>query len=78
LSTCVPYGLPMEVSKAFTWYTQHLKEVKRYTGKHLAIVDNGIAAVADSPWEAYHKAKKKYPDKEPALTYIPKGDLLIL
>ena len=52
--------------------------MKRYAGKHLAIVDDGRAAVADSPWNAYQKAKKKYPDKEPALTYLPKGDFLIL
>lgn len=74
----VPYSPRMEVSKAFTWYTQHPKELKRYAGKHVAIVDDGIAAVADSSWQAYKKAKKKHPDKEPALTYIPKGDFLIL
>jgi len=52
--------------------------MKRYAGKHLAIVDDGIAAAADSPSQAYQKAKKKFPDKEPALTYLPKGDYLIL
>ena len=68
----------MEASKSFTWFTEHPKEMKRFAGKHIAIVDDGIAAVADSPWKAYQKAKKRYPDKELALTYLPKGDFLIL
>jgi hypothetical protein len=68
----------MRTSKAFTWFKQHSRQVKRYAGKHVAIVDDGIAAVANSPLKAYQKAKKKYPNKEPALTYIPKGDFLIL
>lgn len=68
----------MEISKAFIWYSEHVEELKRYAGKHLAIVDEGLAAVADTAYEAYQKAKKKYPHEEPALTYIPKGDVLIL
>jgi len=44
----------------------------------VAIVDEGLAAVADTAYEAYQKAKKKYPNEEPALTYIPEGDVLIL
>ncbi len=77
LATCVPYSRIMGVSKAFIWFTQHPQEAERYAGKHVAIVDDGVAA-ADSPWQAYQKAKKKHPDKEPALTYILEGDLLIL
>jgi len=43
----------MEVSKAFIWYSEHVEELKHYAGKHLAIVDEGLAAVADTAYEAY-------------------------
>lgn len=67
-----------QVSKAFEWYSQHRAELQKHAGKHVAIVDEGLAAVADTAYEAYRKAKKKYPSEEPALTYIPKADALIL
>jgi hypothetical protein len=68
----------MKVSKAFRWFLAHSAELKPYAGKHVAIVDDGRAAVADTAEKAYKQAKKKYPTKEPALTYIPKGDILVL
>lgn len=68
----------MKVSKAFEWHSQHRAELQKYAGKHLAIVDEGLAAVADTAYEAYRKARKKYPREEPLLTFIPKADALIL
>lgn len=68
----------MKVSKAFEWYNQHRAELQKYAGKHLAIVDEGLAAVADTAYEAYRKAREKYPREEPLLTFIPKADALIL
>ena len=78
MAACEPYSYVMGVSKAFIWFTKHPEEAKRFAGKHVAIVDDGVAAVADSSWHAYQKAKRKHPDKEPALTFIPEGDLLIV
>lgn len=68
----------MEVSKSFEWYTAHGKELAQYAGKHIAIVNDEIAAVADTAYKAYKLAKEKHPIEEPALTYIPKADVLIL
>ena len=67
-----------KVSKEFQWFLTHGEELNPYAGKHVAIVDEGLAAVADTAEKAYKQAKKKYPTKEPVLTYIPKGDVLIL
>lgn len=67
-----------QVSKAFEWYSKHQVELQKYAGKHLAIVDRGLAAVADTAYEAYRKARKKYPTEEPLLAFIPKADALIL
>ncbi len=42
----------MGVSKAFIWFTQHPEDVKRYAGKHVAIVDDGVAMDAQIRGEA--------------------------
>lgn len=68
----------MKVSKAFNWYTQHPEELKKYAGKHIAIIDDRVVGVATSAKEAYMMAREKYPDKTPLLTYIPKGQTLVL
>ncbi|MFQ6034101.1 MAG: DUF5678 domain-containing protein [Candidatus Bipolaricaulia bacterium] len=68
----------MKVSKSFEWYTAHGEELVQYAGKHIAIVDDEVTAVADTAYEAYKMAKEKHPTEEPALAYIPKADVLIL
>lgn len=68
----------MKVSKAFDWYTQHPEALKKYAGKHIAIIDDQVVGVGSSAEEAYRMATEKYPDKTPLLTYIPKGQTLVL
>ena len=67
----------MKVSKAFKWYAEHPKELQSYAGKHVAIVNDGVAAAADTAEKAYKLAKRKYPAEVPALIYIPEGDTLV-
>jgi len=50
-------------SKAFEWYVSNPEKLKKYAGKHVAIVDDKIAGVGDSAKEAYDTAKKKFPKK---------------
>jgi len=65
-------------SKAFNWFVSNPEKLKKYAGKHVAIIDEEIAGFGDSAKEAYDMAKKKFPKKSPLLTYIPKGETLIL
>ena len=68
----------MKMSRSFQWYVTHGEETGKYAGKHVAIVNDEVAAVADTAEKAYRIARKKYPTEQPALTYIPKADALIL
>jgi len=65
-------------SKAFEWYISNPEELKKYTGRHVAIIDDQVIAVGDSAKEAYEIAKRKFPKEIPLLTYIPKGETLVL
>lgn len=44
---------------------------KKYSGKYLAIIDDKLIAVSNSAKEAFKEAKKKFPDKEVCIEYIP-------
>jgi len=65
-------------SKAFEWYVSNPEKLKKYAGKHVAIIDDKIAGVGDTAKEAYDTAKKKHPKESPLLAYIPTGETLIL
>lgn len=66
------------MSKAFEWFISNPEELKKYAGKHVAIIDDQVTAACDSAKEAYEMAKRKFPKEIPLLTYIPKGETLIL
>jgi hypoxanthine-guanine phosphoribosyltransferase len=51
---------------------------KKYSGKHIAIVDDEVVASGIDPKEVWEKAKKKYPNKQPVLALVPKEDALVL
>ncbi len=44
---------------------------KRYPKKYVAIVDNKLVSVNNSAVNAFKEAKKKFPDKEICIEYIP-------
>ena len=51
---------------------------KKYSGKHIAIVDDKVVASGNDPKEVWEKAKKKCPSKRPVLAFVPKEDTLVL
>ncbi len=54
------------------WLAKHARELEAHTGKYIAVVDEGIAAISSDPGEAIREAKKSYPDKTSLLIYVPK------
>lgn len=53
------------------WWGENVLEIsEKYKGNYIAVV-NKEAIVGETYQEAYEKAKKKYPDREPLIEYIP-------
>jgi hypothetical protein len=52
-------------------------ELKKYIGKHVAVVDGRIAASASTARMALKMAKQKHPHGEISLSYVGGGRLLI-
>jgi len=65
-------------SRAFQWYVSNPEKLRKYAGKHVAIVDDKVVGVGGSAKEAYETAKKRFPKEIPLLAYIPTGETLIL
>ena len=66
------------VSRAFEWYIENPEELKKYAGKHIAIIEDEVTGVGNSAKEAYEITKRKHPKESPLLVYIPKGETLVL
>ncbi|MGD0070557.1 MAG: DUF5678 domain-containing protein [Candidatus Bathyarchaeia archaeon] len=65
--------------KELTFYITDAEKInKKYGGKHIAIVDDKVVASGSDPKEVWEKAKKKYPNKQPVLVFVPKEDTLVL
>jgi len=66
----------MEKSKEFEFYLK--ADLSKYEGKYVAIVGDKVVASGFNAKEVLEEAKRKYPDKKPALAKIPKEEALIL
>ncbi len=65
--------------KELDFYVADAEKInKKYSGKHIAIVDDKVVASGSDPKEVWEKAKKKYPNKQPVLAFVPKEDALVL
>lgn len=67
------------LNKDFLWLTKNTPSLqKKYEGKWVAIVDQKVVGMGKDAKEAYAKAKKNYPDKEPLMEFVPRRELLVL
>ena len=66
-------------SKEFRFYFSKAPEInRRFAGKHVATIGDGIVASGKSPLEVYKRAKRLHPQSRPLLAHVPKRDTLLL
>ena len=51
--------------------------VGKYPGKCIAVVDNKLVAIGHNELEVFKEAKRKYPDKEISIAYLPTDDEVV-
>jgi len=66
----------MFMSKQFEFYLK--ADLSKYEGKYVAIVDDRVVASGTNAKIVWEEAKRKYPDKNPAIAKIPKEGTLVL
>jgi hypothetical protein len=54
------------------------KELGKYVGYWIAVIDNKVVAKEKDAREAYAKAKELYPDKIPFIMKIPTETVMLL
>ncbi len=65
--------------KEHNWCVDHPKELEKHPGKWIAVVEEDIVATENTYREAYEKAKQKFPEKIPLVTYVPReGEELLI
>ena len=53
------------------WWNENSLEIsEKYKGSYVAIVNKDVL-VGETYQDTYEKAKRKYPDREPLVEYIP-------
>jgi len=62
----------------FLWFVSSPEELKKYRGMHVAIWGKRVIGFGKTAREAYEMAKRREPESEPALAYIPEDEAMIL
>jgi pyocin large subunit-like protein len=63
----------------FKWLVNNTAALQvKNAGKFIAVVNKRIAGVGKTAREAYEKAKKAFPGKEPLLDLVPEKEFLLL
>ena len=67
-----------EMHEELKWFASFPEELKKFRGKHIAIIGTEVVASGDNAIAILKDAKKRFPDKNPVLAFVPKEDALIL
>jgi len=63
----------------FQWLAKNTAQLqKKNAGKFVAIINKNVVGLGKTAKEAYKKAKKAFPDKEPLLDMVPQKEFLLL
>ncbi|MFH1563332.1 MAG: DUF5678 domain-containing protein [Nitrospirota bacterium] len=60
--------------KELDWISEHPKEIRKYSGKWIAVSEEKILAKGDSVKSVMQLVKKKQPKALPLVTKIPRKD----
>ncbi len=66
----------MITKEEINWFSK--ADFNMYAGKYVAIIEKKVVAFGDNAKKVWEEAKRKFPDKTPALAKIPKEELLVL
>ncbi len=61
----------MENTQEFKWFATHVRELRRYAGKHIAVVGEEVVAAGNTFREVFEKGREKS-GKIPLVTFIPR------
>jgi hypothetical protein len=63
----------------FEWLSKNMiKLQERYAGMFVAVIDKRVAGRGKTAVEAYNKAKRNNPKKEPLMDLVPSKEFLLL
>ena len=65
------------MTKDQEWIVRHFEElVNKYGGKYIAVVNEKMISVGDSPKEVNKGAREEFPGTIPSIMHVPKEEAL--
>jgi len=55
-----------------------MRDLGKYVGKWIAVVDKDIVASGNFGKEVFREAKRRYPDKEPLIMKVPSSMVMLM
>lgn len=66
------------MKEELNWFASFPKELKKFRGKHVALIGKKVVASGNNAINVLEKAKKEFPGKKPVLAFVPREEALIL